>query len=168
MKGFKVVLLAAAMTFVLLSPPAILEANGGHGGHGGWGGHHGGFHGVHAGWGGHHGGFHGGHGGFHVGIGLGLWPGYYWGGYYPYYWGGPVVGWPYGAWPYATYAGWPYVGWPYYPPQGTEAAPPYGQPDQQQPYYWYYCQNPQGYYPYVKSCPGGWMQVIPNVSPPNQ
>jgi len=78
------------------------------------------------------------------------------------------VGWPYGAWPYATYAGSPYVGWPYYPPQANEAAPPYSQPDQQQPYYWYYCQNPQGYYPYVKSCPGGWMQVIPNVGPPNQ
>jgi len=28
-------------------------------------------------------------------------------------------------------------------------------------YYWYYCRNPQGYYPYVTSCPGGWVQVIP-------
>jgi hypothetical protein len=27
--------------------------------------------------------------------------------------------------------------------------------------YWYYCQNPQGYYPYVQQCPAGWMTVIP-------
>ena len=33
--------------------------------------------------------------------------------------------------------------------------------------YWYYCQNPQGYYPYVKECPGGWMKVVPQT-PPNQ
>jgi hypothetical protein len=24
---------------------------------------------------------------------------------------------------------------------------------------WYYCENPQGYYPYVPRCPGGWRQV---------
>jgi hypothetical protein len=60
------------------------------------------------------------------------------------------------------------VGWPYYPPQATEPAPGYREPEQQQPYYWYYCQNPQGYYPYIKSCPGGWIQVIPNMAPPNQ
>jgi len=24
---------------------------------------------------------------------------------------------------------------------------------------WYYCDNPQGYYPYVQQCPGGWKQV---------
>jgi hypothetical protein len=24
---------------------------------------------------------------------------------------------------------------------------------------WYYCDNPQGYYPYVPQCPGGWRQV---------
>ncbi|MFO7580473.1 hypothetical protein [Nitrosomonas halophila] len=27
--------------------------------------------------------------------------------------------------------------------------------------YWYYCENPAGYYPEVKSCPGGWIQVPP-------
>ncbi len=27
--------------------------------------------------------------------------------------------------------------------------------------YWYYCNNPDGYYPYVKQCPGGWQQVAP-------
>ena len=25
--------------------------------------------------------------------------------------------------------------------------------------YWYYCRNPEGYYPYVKRCPDGWQQV---------
>jgi hypothetical protein len=29
--------------------------------------------------------------------------------------------------------------------------------------YWYYCQNPMGYYPYVKECPSGWMKVVPKV-----
>ena len=32
--------------------------------------------------------------------------------------------------------------------------------------YWYYCRNPEGYYPYVKQCPDGWMKVVP--SPPQQ
>jgi hypothetical protein len=34
-------------------------------------------------------------------------------------------------------------------------------PHRSPPYYWYYCRNPQGYYPYLTSCPGGWVQVIP-------
>jgi hypothetical protein len=28
--------------------------------------------------------------------------------------------------------------------------------------YWYYCENPRGYYPYVPQCPGGWLKVAPN------
>ena len=27
--------------------------------------------------------------------------------------------------------------------------------------YWYYCQNPAGYYPSVPQCPSGWLQVAP-------
>jgi hypothetical protein len=27
--------------------------------------------------------------------------------------------------------------------------------------YWYYCANPQGYYPQVAECPSGWIQVLP-------
>ncbi len=27
--------------------------------------------------------------------------------------------------------------------------------------YWHYCENPAGYYPYVKKCPGGWLKVPP-------
>lgn len=25
--------------------------------------------------------------------------------------------------------------------------------------YWHYCDNPRGYYPYVRECPGGWRRV---------
>ena len=47
-----------------------------------------------------------------------------------------------------------------------ESTPAYSQPEQQQPYYWYYCQDPQGYYPYIRNCPGGWLTVVPKVTPP--
>jgi hypothetical protein len=87
---------------------------------------------------------------------------------YPYYWGLwglPLMGWPYASFGYDAYG----YGWPYYSPEVTEAPPAYSEPQrQQQPHYWYYCQESQGYYPYVKSCPGGWMTVVPNVTPPNQ
>ncbi len=33
------------------------------------------------------------------------------------------------------------------------------------PDYWYYCRNPEGYYPYVEQCPGGWMTVVPPTNP---
>lgn len=66
--------------------------------------------------------------------------------------------------------GW-YPGYPYYwdPPTVVQEAPPvYVQPgaDTQQPGYWYYCQNSQSYYPYVKECPGGWLTVVPQATPP--
>lgn len=32
---------------------------------------------------------------------------------------------------------------------------------------WFYCNNPDGYYPYVKSCPGGW-QRVPAQPPPSR
>jgi hypothetical protein len=38
----------------------------------------------------------------------------------------------------------------------------------EEPSYWYYCQNPQGYYPYVKQCPSGWTKVPPSAVPPDQ
>ena len=30
--------------------------------------------------------------------------------------------------------------------------------------YWHYCKAPKGYYPYIKECPGGWLQVAPQPS----
>lgn len=43
-------------------------------------------------------------------------------------------------------------------PPAPQTAPP--------PQYWYHCDNPAGYYPYVPQCPGGWQKVP--VSPPPQ
>ena len=31
--------------------------------------------------------------------------------------------------------------------------------------YWYRCDNPAGFFPYVKECPLGWRQVVPTPSP---
>ncbi len=84
--------------------------------------------------------------------------------------------------PWYSYPGYPaYPYYPYYyaappmyvaPPVIIETPPPvYVQPDtrtEQEAYYWYYCQDPQGYYPYIKSCPGGWMKVVPDTTPPGQ
>jgi hypothetical protein len=39
-------------------------------------------------------------------------------------------------------------------------APAYVQPA---PAYWYYCEDPQGYYPYVTECPAGWIPVVPHA-----
>ena len=103
--------------------------------------------------------WHGG-GGPHVGIGFYFGPGY--GPYYPYY-GYPY---PYG-YPYYPY--YPYPAVPQSPPvyieQGNqEQAPQLSAP--QQDYYWYHCNKPEGYYPYVKQCPEGWQKVSPE--PPKQ
>jgi hypothetical protein len=94
---------------------------------------------------------HGGHGP-HVGVGVwvgpGWWPGWWGPQYYPSYY------------------------YPYYqePPIVIEQQPdvyvPPTQP-QQQPIYWYYCKDPQGYYPYVKQCPSGWMKVVPTPPSPS-
>ena len=105
-----------------------------------------------------------GHGHSHWSIGLGYYgPGFY-------------SGYGYGGYGYGGYGwGYPYYYPPaYYPPQTVivPTTPPVyiqqqeQQPSQPQTNYWYYCQNPDGYYPYVKRCPGGWLQVAPQ--PPGQ
>lgn len=89
--------------------------------------------------GGHHG--HGGHFGVGILVGPGWGPGWWGGPYYPYY---------------------PY--YPYSPPAVAPREPDtYVQPEE--PGSWYYCPNPEGYYPYVKQCPKGWMKVIPSPPP---
>jgi hypothetical protein len=35
------------------------------------------------------------------------------------------------------------------------------EPTTEEPYYWYFCPKPEGYYPYVNKCPSGWMKVVP-------
>jgi hypothetical protein len=48
---------------------------------------------------------------------------------------------------------------PVYIEQGTEQAAP--APSN----YWYYCSDPEGYYPYVKQCSPGWQRVAPQPPP---
>jgi hypothetical protein len=63
----------------------------------------------------------------------------------------------------------PYPYYPSYPPatvirqEPEEYLAPEPQPQQQA---WYYCPDPQGYYPYVKQCPKGWNKVTPTPPPP--
>lgn len=83
--------------------------------------------------------FHGNHGGV-IGwwwiAGPGLW---YW---YPR----PFL--PYGYPPYYDYD----------PNPPIVIAPPAQEAPPQQSY-WYYCDSSKAYYPYVRSCPGGWRKV---------
>ncbi len=83
-----------------------------------------------------------GHGHFSFGTSIWLGPGF-WG---PGWWGPPY--------------------YYYSPPVVVQQPPVYVQPAPPAPTYWYYCQNPQGYYPYVQQCPGGWTQVTPSPTPP--
>lgn len=101
-----------------------------------------------------------GRGGWHGGVGV------YFGNPYPFF--------PYGYAPYA----YPYP-YAYSPPpvvitqpqpqvyieQGnTSPAPAASAPSastQSSSAYWYYCEQSDSYYPYVKDCPAGWKQVTP-------
>ncbi|RDK05935.1 hypothetical protein [Cupriavidus lacunae] len=105
---------------------------------------------------------HDGRGGFiktHVGVGVYVGPGVFYGGY-PY-------GYP--AYPYNPPA---VVTVPAGPPQYIEQGPngpvPAPGPEGAQPSqgWWYHCSQPDGYYPYVQSCPGGW-QRVPAQPPAN-
>lgn len=140
---------------------------GSHGGGGSW--HGGGGTVYRGGYGGHaYRGAYGGHA--HRGGYGGSWRGGGWG-----WWGPSVVlgaalaapfwGYPYG-YPYAYPYGYPYAypyGYPAYSsPVVVDSSPQtYIQQDIQVQQLWYYCQNPQGYYPYVQECPGGWQPVSP-------
>lgn len=98
----------------------------------------------------------------HVGVGFyfgGPYPGYY---YPPYYY-------PYPYYPYPYYP--PAVVAPAQPPvyieQGGAQPAPQLAPAPQASSYWYHCDKPEGYYPYIKECPGGWQKVVP-TPPPQQ
>jgi hypothetical protein len=112
-----------------------------------------------------HGGWRGG-GGYRGGYGRGYYGGFYGGLYFdPWVYGAAwgydmsypaVVG--YSAYPYdaGSPAGGAYV---------QQAAPPPSDVQQlNQSSDWYYCSNPAGYYPYVKSCAVGW-QRVPSTPP---
>ena len=90
-----------------------------------------------------------------VGIGIGA-PFPY---SYPYY---------YRPYPYYYYP--PYA---YYPaPVVVQQQPVYIEQNAPQPQaqpqassgYWYFCAEPNGYYPYVRECPTGWQRVAPQPS----
>jgi len=82
-----------------------------------------------------------------------------------FYFGAPIFPRPY-FYPYYD----PFY-YPYYPPAVVEVPvePPVYIERERPPVqnqalpegYWYYCNNPEGYYPYIKECPSGWQQVAP-------
>jgi hypothetical protein len=161
--------LVAALAVTVGSDVAFAQrgAGGGsyHGGGSGPGG--GGYHGDGGYAGGGHGGGYGGgsHGGaWHGGGYGGGWYGGWYGGGLGIYLGGPAY---WGAWPYQYYGGYypyddEYYPYPVYPSDPTTV---YVEPQQQvapaPEYYWYYCTNPAGYYPYVQNCNNAWMTVVP-------
>lgn len=121
--------------------------------------------------GGHGGGrHHGGHGHRHHHLNFGInvggyYPGFYGSGFYgPSFYGYRSYGYPDPFFNRPFYSYPPTVVVPVTPPVYIQREQP--QPVQQQTNYWHYCQNPEGYYPYVKSCPDGWLQVAPQ--PPAQ
>lgn len=83
-------------------------------------------------------------------------------------WGYPY-GYPYG-WEYPYSYPYPYYNPPVIvvPPEQPAQPQPYMQQQPQQPtqQYWYFCRNPEGYYPYIRECPGGFLQVVPQTVPP--
>jgi hypothetical protein len=50
-----------------------------------------------------------------------------------------------------------YSGPMFAPNAGAVAAP-----EPATPAWWYYCDNPQGYYPYVRQCVSQWQRVAPH------
>ncbi|MDD5274886.1 MAG: hypothetical protein PHR16_02260 [Methylovulum sp.] len=87
-----------------------------------------------------------------------------------FYFGAPFYRYPYPYYrPYFRPYYRPYYPYPYYPPAivTVPIRPPVyiQQPApaiQNYPSgYWYYCNNPEGYYPYIKECLSGWQQVKP-------
>jgi hypothetical protein len=135
----------ACFIFALMASNPVW-ARGGYGHYnGGWGGHYAGRPYYGNSWGGYygHGGYYNGMG-LALGLGLGYGLGSYGGSYYSPYYNYPST--------IVTVPATP----PVYIQQ--QAAPVV----QQNPSgYWYYCNNPQGYYPYIKQCPNGWQQVAP-------
>lgn len=89
---------------------------------------------------------------------------------HPHYGGTVWVGPRWGVW---SPGWWGAPAYDYYqaPPVVIQQEPPvYVQPPSQveEHSYWYYCRQPQGYYPYVKRCPGGWLKVFPSPVPEDE
>jgi len=118
--------------------------------------------------GGHYGGPYYGDGG-HYGGGRGYYGprGSYGRSSFGFYFGAPFYPYPYYSYPYQ----YPYyyppaiITVPVTPPVYIQQSPPAAQ--QNPSGYWYYCNSPEGYYPYIKDCPNGWQQVEPTPSAPS-
>jgi len=89
-------------------------------------------------------------------------------------WYGPRFGFYAGGPAYYPYPyGYPYAYAPPPSPDYYDDGPPpqrdYGPPpsEQAQGQSWYYCEDPQGYYPYVEDCRGEW-RTVPAMPPPPQ
>lgn len=91
------------------------------------------------------------HGGARVGVVIGP----TWGPYYP----SPVYYPPYS--PYPSYYPPVVVTQPAPPVYVEQTEPPIAERPAPAPHYWYYCAASKGYYPYVKTCPRGWVEVAP-------
>ena len=105
-----------------------------------------------------------GHSRFSLGLGYygpGFYGGYGYGGYGFNRYGFGGYGYPYYYPPMYAYP--PTVVVPTTPPVYIQQE---SRPIPSQINYWYYCQKSDGYYPYVKDCPGGWLPVAPK--PPGQ
>ena len=120
------------------------------------------------GWGG--GGYHGGGGGYYHGggyccggsVGLYFGPGFGYGYPYPYYaysYPSYYPGYYPGYYPYGAMAGDVSPSPTQYVEQRQDAQADMGGGAAPQVDSWYYCRNPEGYYPYVKACSGGWQKV---------
>jgi hypothetical protein len=89
------------------------------------------------------------HSGGRVFIGVGVWPGFWWGPPYPWYWYPPYYSPP-----------------SYYPPAPVIVQQPQTY-IQQAPApqaavtYWYYCPSAKGYYPEIPNCSESWIPVAP-------
>jgi hypothetical protein len=88
--------------------------------------------------------------GVYIGPGWGPWyyPPYYYGAYAPYY-------------PYSPYSPYYYGGYGAGPAAPTQYVEQGAQAQQPASGSWYYCNDPQGYYPYVQQCRSGWQRVSP-------
>lgn len=97
------------------------------------------------------------HSGARVGIYVNPWPLYYPGPRYypynPYYYDYPLVVTQPAPTVYVERGPAPVNT----PPEASQAAPASGD--------WYYCHNPDGYYPYIKNCPAGWERVPAQPAP---
>jgi hypothetical protein len=156
------ILFAAAAAAVLISCPTWAGGSGhaagwsgsGHGWSGS--GYYGGYRGGYGYYRGYRGGYYG--GGVYFGGPWWGWPGYY--PYYPSYYYPPYPA-PY-SYPYDS----SFTVAPSTPPVFIEKQPPAAPSAPTGDGSWYYCRDPQGYYPYVRTCNGNW-EPVP-AQPPAQ